>query len=105
MKFSISSIYDWYRQAIRHPKYGWWVGIGTLIYLISPFDISPDFIPIVGEIDDVVLVGLLVAEVSQIILEKYKSRKQGSTVSQEAVSNQTIEVEAVDTEPVSTNKS
>ena len=109
MKFSISSIYDWYRQAIRHPKYGWWIVLGTLIYLISPFDISPDFIPIVGQIDDVMLAGLLIAEVSQIILEQYKSRKQATGVAQETGSNQTVDVEAVETtverETVSTNNS
>lgn len=106
MKFSISSLYTWYRQAIRHPKYGWWLALGTLIYLISPLDISPDFIPIIGQLDDFVLASLLVTEVSQILLEKYKSRQQPSGVSAEttdenAASKTTIDVEAVETETAS----
>src|SRR5262245_29318629 len=28
----------------------------TLVYVISPFDILPDFIPVIGEMDDVALV-------------------------------------------------
>ena len=55
MNFSIQSVYNWYRDTIRNPKYRWWIILGTLVYLLSPFDISPDFLPILGEIDDFVL--------------------------------------------------
>jgi uncharacterized membrane protein YkvA (DUF1232 family) len=76
MSFSMQSIYTWYRDIIRNPKYRWWVIAGTLVYVLSPFDISPDFIPVVGQIDDVLLVTLLVSEVSQIVVEGIK-RRQG----------------------------
>ncbi|RMF26562.1 MAG: DUF1232 domain-containing protein, partial [Cyanobacteria bacterium J083] len=46
MKISLKSIYQWYRNAIRHPKYRWWVILATLVYLISPLDLSPDIFPI-----------------------------------------------------------
>ena len=90
MKISLTSLYNWYRNSIRNPKYRWWIILGTIVYLISPFDISPDFIPIVGELDDFVLVSLLVTEISQFALEKYKSRKQPQT----AASNETVDVKA-----------
>lgn len=45
--FSIQSIYNWYRNSIRNPKYRWWVILGTIVYIISPIDIAPDFIPII----------------------------------------------------------
>ena len=90
MKISLTSLYNWYRNSIRNPKYRWWIILGTIVYLISPFDISPDFIPIVGELDDFVLVSLLVTEISQFALEKYKSRKQHQT----AASNETVDVKA-----------
>jgi uncharacterized membrane protein YkvA (DUF1232 family) len=106
MSFSISSLYSWYRQAIRHPKYGWWLAIGTLIYLVSPIDIAPDFIPIIGQLDDFMLASLLVTEVSQILLEKYKSRQQRDGVASETgdntASKTTIDIEAIETEAVST---
>ncbi|MBH8571448.1 DUF1232 domain-containing protein [Nostocaceae cyanobacterium CENA369] len=75
MKFSVQSLYTWYRNLLRNPKYRWWVILGTLVYLVSPFDIAPDFIPIVGQIDDVFLMTLLVSEVSGLVIEGWKARK------------------------------
>ena len=68
--FSIQSLYNWYRNAIRNPKYRWWVILASAAYLVSPIDISPDLFPIVGWIDDGIIAGLLVAELSQLLLER-----------------------------------
>lgn len=65
----------WYRNTIRNPKYRWVIILGSLIYLISPIDISPDFIPIIGWIDDGLIATILVAEVSQLLLDRLKSLK------------------------------
>ncbi|MEO0948934.1 MAG: YkvA family protein [Cyanobacteria bacterium J06641_5] len=59
---NLPSIFRWYRELIRNPKYRIWVILGTLAYLVSPIDISPDVFPIVGQIDDVALLGLLFTE-------------------------------------------
>jgi uncharacterized membrane protein YkvA (DUF1232 family) len=75
MKFSIQSVYTWYRNLLQNPKYRWWVILGTLVYILSPIDIAPDFIPIVGEIDDIFLLTLLVTEVSGLVIEGWKARK------------------------------
>lgn len=75
MSFSIQSLYTWYRNVLRNPKYRWWVIIGTIAYLVSPIDIAPDFIPVVGQIDDLVLLTLLVSEVSKLVIEGWKSSK------------------------------
>ena len=74
MKFPIQSLYGFYRNAVRNPRYRWWIVLGTLVYLLSPFDISPDFMPILGQIDDFVLVSMLLTEVSSLAFEKFKSR-------------------------------
>lgn len=68
MKFSIQSLYTWYGDLLRNPKYRWWVILGTLVYLVSPIDVLPDFIPVVGQIDDVFLLTLLVSEVSGLVI-------------------------------------
>ena len=47
MNFSIQSVYNWYRETLRNPKYRWWIILGTLAYLVSPIDIAPDFLPVV----------------------------------------------------------
>lgn len=95
--FSIQSLYNWYRNTIRNPKYRWWMILGTLLYVFSPFDIAPDFIPIIGQIDDVVVLTLLVSEVSQLLIDKAKAR-QGVTSSatvENPTTEKTVEVDAV----------
>ncbi|HLP90732.1 MAG TPA: YkvA family protein [Nostocaceae cyanobacterium] len=75
MKFSIQAVYGWYRNLLRNPKYRWWVILGTLVYLLSPIDISPDFIPIAGQIDDVLIFTLLVSEVSGLLIDGWKAKR------------------------------
>lgn len=98
--FSIEAIYGWYRNTIRNPKYRWWIILGSLLYLISPLDISPDFLPVVGWIDDGVIATLLVAEVSQILLDrlKVKGSKEAATDTTTASASSgsdTVDVNAV----------
>ncbi|BAY26066.1 hypothetical protein NIES2100_58770 [Calothrix sp. NIES-2100] len=100
MKFSIQSVYAWYRNLLQNPKYRWWVILGTLVYILSPIDIVPDIIPIVGEIDDVFLLTLLVTEVSGLVIEGWKARKgvdmQADNTSKDSTSTgNTIDVDAV----------
>lgn len=95
--FSVQSLYNWYRDAIRNPKYRWWVILASVAYLISPLDISPDIFPIVGWIDDGIIVGLLVAEISQLMLERLSPNKdtQGSTETASATgTSSTVDVQA-----------
>jgi uncharacterized membrane protein YkvA (DUF1232 family) len=103
MKFSIQSLYTWYRNVLRNPKYRWWVVFGTLLYLVSPIDIAPDFIPLLGQVDDVMLLTLLVSEVSQIVIEGFKARQNNNindatasnTVEDSTSTASTIDVDAV----------
>lgn len=49
--------------ALRHPAAPRWLKLGTAmvaLYLVSPIDIIPEFIPFVGLLDDVVLVPLAI---------------------------------------------
>ena len=94
MNISMTSIYNWYRNTLRHPKYRWWMIIGTLIYLISPIDIAPDFIPIAGQIDDLMVATLLVTELSQMFLQRFKAGKEAVTTEQNNANSATVEVEA-----------
>ena len=103
MNFSLSSLYDWYRNAIRHPKYRWWVMLGTVIYLISPIDIAPDFIPILGQLDDVMLAGLLFTELSQMMIAKLQTRLENKNVATENTENPGGETVDIDAETVVTN--
>lgn len=47
----------------RTPWYAKALALGVLAYLLSPLDIIPDFIPLVGHLDDIIIVpaGIAVA--------------------------------------------
>ena len=55
MKPIVESFYNWYSSKITHPQYRWIIILGTMVYLFSPLDISPDVFPIIGWIDDAIL--------------------------------------------------
>lgn len=101
MSFSIQSLYNWYRNTIRNPKYRWWLILGTIAYLFSPIDIAPDFIPIVGQIDDIAILTLLIAEVSQMLTQRLKERKDSDEQAFNQVDHATTEDSTVDVDAVS----
>ena len=48
-----------YRRVLRHPRTPWTakVLLGLALgYLLLPFDLIPDFLPVVGQLDDLVIV-------------------------------------------------
>jgi uncharacterized membrane protein YkvA (DUF1232 family) len=104
MNFSLSSLYNWYRDAIRHPKYRWWVILGTIIYLVSPIDIAPDFLPVLGQIDDVMLAGLLFTELSQMAIAKLQARQENKNVTTDASTESSVSKTVdVDAETIATS--
>lgn len=53
--------------------------VASLLYLISPIDFIPDFIPGIGFIDDVFVIGLVVSSVTND-LDKYKKWKDNKNI-------------------------
>ena len=50
-------------RALRHPQSPGWLKLGALgvvLYVISPIDLIPDVIPVIGLLDDIVLVPLAI---------------------------------------------
>jgi uncharacterized membrane protein YkvA (DUF1232 family) len=51
-----------YRLVLKHPQTPWvaklFLGL-AVAYLLLPFDLIPDFIPVIGQLDDVVIIPVL----------------------------------------------
>lgn len=94
MNFSLESLYTWYRQMLNHPRYRWWIVLGSLAYLLSPIDLLPDVFPIIGLIDDGLIATLLVSEISQMVLSRLKGKTTPAGVEKPVVEVVSQEVSA-----------
>jgi uncharacterized membrane protein YkvA (DUF1232 family) len=86
-KFLVQPLYNWYRALLRNSKYRWIVVAGSLLYLISPLDFATDVVPVLGWIDDGVVITVLAAEVTQILGEQLKNRKTKASKADLAVTS------------------
>ncbi|MEM9502354.1 MAG: YkvA family protein [Cyanobacteria bacterium P01_E01_bin.43] len=86
----------WFKRLIRNPKYRWLVILGSLVYLVSPLDISPDVFPVIGWIDDGLLASIVVTELTQMAIDyrRKKVDKFGQTVAATDSEN-IIDIESV----------
>ena len=95
MNFNLQSLHNWYRTLLQNPKYRWWVVGASLIYLVSPIDLAPDFIPFIGLIDDTLIISLLVSEVASVAKAKLQSQNTRSSKSNPDVTEQVIDVQVM----------
>jgi uncharacterized membrane protein YkvA (DUF1232 family) len=54
------------------------IAVVTIVYALSPIDLIPDFIPVLGYLDDVIILPALIALVIKLIPEKifFECREQ-----------------------------
>jgi uncharacterized membrane protein YkvA (DUF1232 family) len=83
MKLVSKLIQQFVRNNIRNPKYRWALIVGSLLYLVSPLDFAPDFMPVLGWLDDGMVITLLASELSQFLIERRNAGK-GETVTASA---------------------
>ena len=77
--------------AARDPRTPWLVrllALGVAAYALSPIDLIPDFIPILGYLDDLIIVPLSVALLLRLVPEdvKLSAQAQAAAVSERPVS-------------------
>ncbi|MFQ3613569.1 MAG: YkvA family protein [Cyanobacteriota bacterium] len=89
-------LYQGFRLGLRNPSLRPWILLGILAYLLSPIDLIPSVLPIVGEMDDLVLLGLLLTELAQMALgDPFRPQPQPKSATRtEPTSNQTIDIQA-----------
>ena len=72
LKLMMLLVKDYASGRYRDVPYGSIVAaLGGIIYFLSPIDLIPDFIPIIGYIDDVFVLGLVLKQIHND-LENYK---------------------------------
>ncbi len=75
VKLMIALIQDYWNETYR--EIPWWAiaaVVAALLYVLSPLDLIPDFIPIVGYLDDAMVVAACLLMVEQQLAE-YESWK------------------------------
>jgi len=73
----LAIVKDYWSGAYRQVPYGSIAAIVfTLIYVLNPFDLVPDILPVVGQVDDAAVLGGCLILVEQD-LHKYREWKQG----------------------------
>ncbi|PZV08410.1 MAG: hypothetical protein DCF32_04855 [Leptolyngbya sp.] len=92
MSSPVQSFYTWYQTTLENPKYRWIMVVGTLLYLLSPIDIAPDFIPIIGWIDDAVVASMFIGAMSQIVLSGLNNKRSGLRADTPDAAHTTVDV-------------
>ncbi len=73
----LSLVRDYWTRTYRQMPYGTLAAaVFTLIYVFNPFDLLPDVLPIVGQIDDAAVVAACLLLIEQD-LQTYRQWKQG----------------------------
>lgn len=93
MNFNLQSLHNWYRTLLQNPKYRWWVVGASIVYLVSPIDLIPDFIPLAGLVDDTLIISLLVTEVAQVAKLKLQSKSTRSNPIKMDTDSQVIDIQ------------
>lgn len=76
LKLLIHLFKDWYNGTYREiPWYSISAIILGLLYLISPIDLIPDMVPVLGQLDDIVIIRWILTHIAKQDLIKYKQFK------------------------------
>lgn len=86
----------------RYQEYNWLnltVIIGSVVYVVSPADIMPDFLPAIGLVDDAALLLWATHEFADE-LDRYRFylRRKAKTEAEKAAADRTLEIEDIDFE-------
>jgi len=76
-KLLVAIVKDYWAGAYRKVPYGVIASsVFTLLYVLNPFDLMPDMLPVIGQLDDVAVISGCLILIEQD-LHKYKAWKEG----------------------------
>ena len=82
-------------RALRHPQAPGWLKLGVaglVLYVLSPIDLIPDVIPILGVVDDIVIVPLGIALAVRLIPPVLMAEFRAEAVSTARPINKTMAI-------------
>ena len=83
-RLMLGIIKDYWARRYRAVPYGVIAAaVFVMLYVINPFDLMPDFLPIIGEIDDAAIIGASLLAVERDLF-KYRDWKQAQLPALEA---------------------
>ncbi len=82
-KLLIALVKDWRSGTYRQVMYGTIAAVVfALIYVFDPFDIVPDFLPIIGAVDDATIIGACLMLIERD-LNKYRNWRESQLLLEE----------------------
>lgn len=72
-----------YRSVVRDlrcPRLARWLLGGAMAYAISPIDVIPDFIPVLGHLDDVIILPVLIWLAFRVIPKELVHEHRGGSL-------------------------
>ncbi|MEZ0327034.1 MAG: YkvA family protein [Fimbriimonas sp.] len=82
LKSEVTALYFAARDP-ETPAIAKWLAAGVAAYALSPIDLIPDFIPVLGYLDDLILVPLGVALVIRLVPEHVMQRSRARAAEQQ----------------------
>ncbi len=77
-------------RALRHPGVPWYAKLAcgcAALYVVSPIQLIPNFIPIIGQLDDVLVIGLSIRLLKQSVPPAVLDQCRNASRSPLAISN------------------
>jgi uncharacterized membrane protein YkvA (DUF1232 family) len=65
LRVYLTALWKLFRHADA-PRAARWIAVGVIAYAVSPIDLIPDFIPVLGQLDDLVIIPLGIALVVRL---------------------------------------
>ena len=75
-----------FKRLLTDPRVEWWrkaLLVAVIVYLASPIDLVPDFIPVAGQLDDAILIWLVLRAIrrsdggAQLVREHWPGGRPG----------------------------